>query len=416
MSILHRETVTMVGKEAVAVGTQAASMVRAKLIQGSHIAARLDRATLDLPDESPLRWENPARVHGLKTGTWGPISWHWRACASGDRLSAGGTANSARSQHLLMEHGLGRIYAALGCTIGTGSDTNTLVVDSTADRRAGEVILVEVSSGNWEPNVVSSVTNGTTMELKYVLSGSPTNGLGVRGGYTFLLAETRNTTLSLEQRHVDPSQNEEYRVLGAFGNFKLALPDAYGQKIVCSLDGAGCSSWEGPTTLTSNAFSGTSAPADSDMGEVLLHSPIVKIADTVRAVEKVAIEIMSKADPIPRSDTQTGVNGFIDVAGRDGGQIVKVSLTVEFDRDDATTFDAGTVVSFFAVFEGASGGWGVIEVPRMELIERPKPVSIGGGRLGAVLVGNALRDTLTPASASAERNDLAYAPLRVAVL
>lgn len=412
MTALHRETVSYVGEEA-SVGTRATTMVRAKLIQGSHIAARLDVATEALPDESPLRYENPQRVQGLKTGTWGPISWHWRAPKSADRLDAGGSANTDRSQHILMKHGLGRLYAALGCTIGSGSDADTLVVDATTNRRAGEVVLVESASGVWEPNVVESVTDSTHLELKYALGASPTTGLGVRGGYTFVPAETRATTLTLEQRHVDATQPEEYRVLGAFGNLKLALPDAFGKPITWSLDGAGCSTWSGPATLSPSL---TSAPADSDMGEVLLHTLVVKINNTVVSVEKLAIEIMSKADPIPRSDSDTGVAGFVDVAGREGGMFAKITITSAFDRDEADSFDAGDIVSLLAAIEGSDGGWGVIEVGRMEMIERPKPVTLGGGRLGMARVYSALRDTLTPASATAERNDLAYAPIRFGVI
>lgn len=417
---LDRERVTYVGEEESAVGTRSAAMKRVHLVQGQgDVGAALTVDMVPVEDDRVVRFDNPQHLHGLKGGAWGAPQFLLKGVKSADRLGAGDTAVSL-SQHLLLAHGIGRLSAGVGCTVGTGSTRTDLVVDDNTGLYAGQVIIVEIAAGVFEAATITALSSTTGIALREGLTSAPTNGLAVRGAYTFVPAETRTSTLSVEQKQTAGS-GLEYRVLGAFGNLAMAFPDAFGKPIVCTLTGVGCHTWQGPTTLTSPSF-GTSTPADDDMGSPFLWKPklyldttITRQSDSPYRVEKCAFEFMSAPDPIPDGTADTGVKGFLDTAGREGGIFARLSLTIRMDTGEETIFDADTIRSAIITVDNADGSMLALTIGRCSLAAKPQKVTLGSGRTGMTLVLNLLRDTITAATTGAEEIDLARAPFRLAV-
>ena len=417
---LDRERVTYVGTEESAVGTRASSMLRVHLVQGQgDIGAALTVDMVPINDDRVIRFDNPQHLHGLKGGAWGAPQFLLKGVKSADRLGAGDTAVEL-SQHVLLAHGIGRKVAGIGCTIGTGSTRTELVVDAHTDLLVGEIIFVEISAGVYEAATISAFADATHITLREGLTTAPTNGLAVRGSYNFVPAETRTSTLSVEQK-LTAGSGYEWRVLGAFGSLAFAFPDAFGKEIPVTLTGVGCHTWQGPTTLTSPSF-GTSTPADDDMGSPFLWKPklyldttITRQTDSPYRVEKCAFEFMSAPDPIPDGTADTGVKGFLDTAGRDGGVFARVTLTIRADTGEDTIFDADTIRSGLMTVDNADGSILALAFGRASLAAKPQKVTLGSGRTGYTLVLNLLRDTLSAVGSGADELDLARAPFRLAV-
>ena len=268
--------------------------------------------------------------------------------------------------------------------------------------------------------------DGTHLELRYGLTSAPASTRGIRGAYTFVPAEIRNTSLTIEQKGVG-ADDQEHRVLGAFGNLSFAFPEAFGQPIVATLTGVGQHSWAGPEAL-SPAFgvTGTAAdysPADTDMGAdfiwlptFYLDSAITRASDQQYRVESLAIEWMSSADPKKDQSAPNGIGGFLDVGGRENGVAGTVKITIRTDNAEAASFEAQTLRSGFLYQLGTDGSFYVIDLPVMEQVGKPQPVTLGNGRAGMELNFNLLRDTGTvPAAGLTEEDkDLAWAPFRLA--
>lgn len=415
---VERRRVHVVGAEGT-YGTRASTRYRLHCNAGSDIAAGLTREMLDPGRESPIRADNSRRVKGLQRGAFGALSFNVCGIPSAARLGAAGTVTGL-SHRVIYKHGFGLEYAALGCTVGTGSTTARLIVDSTTGRRAGEMILVEITAGVWQPAKVKEVIDGTTLDLVHELSSAPANGRGVRGMYTFGLAEVRSEGLTIEQAQTGAS-GREYRVLGGFGSLALAFPEAFGQLIAATLTGVGQQSWSGPETLSPSMDS--TDPADDDMGVPFVHNPtlyleeaITRASDTPYRFERMGFELMSAPDVVPGGGSTNAIAGFIDTAGREGGVIGRVTMQIRCDPAEAQTFAAQTIRSGLHYQEASDGSFVAFEYPRMELVEQPQPVTLGSGRRGMSLVYNLLRDTsCTPAGTTQAELDLARTPFRFAL-
>lgn len=415
-----KKTVTTIGLES-SPGTIASSLYRLHCVLGSMLNGGFATEMLAVPNESPVRFDNPKRAKGLETSKWGPLKIQWKGVPTAAQLGAAGTV-TALSQRPFLRHGFGREYAALGCTIGTGSNTTTLVVDSTTARRAGELILVEVSSGVWEVAKVGAVTDSTHLALIHALSASPTNGLGVRGMYNYAIADTRNSTLSIEQRMVD--SGHEYRVLGAAGALKIDLPAKFGEIPTFSLDGEAMGH-EGPATLADPAFSESSDPEDDDMGDpfvwrptIFLDSTIERASDSQYRLEALTLEFMSAMDPIPDASKANAVGGYLDVSGRDGDVFAKGTIRIRADSAEVTNFLAGTIRRMLITLPATgAGSVAALELARLYITGEPKPIVLGKGRHGMEFPFELLRDTTCtePGSPSSEAKDLARSPLRFAI-
>jgi hypothetical protein len=146
-------------------------------------------------------------------------------------------------------------------------------------------------------------------------------------------------------------------------------------------------------------------------------TPILYINGTETVFEPgtFTLEISQKPDPVGNGAKATGIGGWLDTAGRDGGVVVKWSLSLRMDTAQHAVFDAGTIKSLMLVC--SPGGTALTTaavwlLPRVQLTEtRPVPISLGAGRIGIKLTGHALRNTLTPTTSSAQDTDLARSPL-----
>ena len=415
---LDRRRVHYIGAEGT-YGTRAGTRYRLHCNAGSDIAAGLTREMLDPGRESPIRADNSRRVKGLQRGAFGALSFNVCGIPSAARLGAAGTVTGL-SHRVIYKHGFGLEYAALGCTVGTGSTTAQLIVDSTTGRRAGEMILVEITAGVWQPTKVAEVVDATTLNLVHELSSAPANGRGVKGMYTYGLGEVRSEGLTIEQAQTGTS-GREYRVLGGFGNLALAFPEAFGQLITATLTGVGQQSWSGPETLSPSMDN--TDPADDDMGVPFVHNPtlfleetITRASDTPYRFERMGFELMSAPDVVPGGGSTNAIAGFLDTAGREGGVIARVTMQIRCDPAEAQIFAAQTIRSGLHYQESSDGSFVAFEYPRMELVEQPQPVTLGSGRRGMSLVYNLLRDTsCTPAGTTQAELDLARTPFRFAL-
>lgn len=419
-AFLDRERVYYIGKEAVAYGTQAATMRRLHALQTSDIVAGLAREVLVNDTSAVRRDDNPSRVLGLQRGAPGALSVLLKGCKSANRLDPGGTA-AGQSQRIMLEHGFGREYAQLGCTVGSSSTTTSIVVDDSSARKPGELVLIETASasGIFNAATIVAVPDGTHITIAQGLAAAPTSGARVRACHTYVPAETRSTALSLEQAQVGQGvTGREYRVLGAFGSLALAFPDRFGQLIQASLSFAGYQSSTGPSSLSL-----TTTPADDDMDvpfiwtpAVWLDSTIERASDSAYVLERLGVEMMGAPDPIVNPNKAGAVGGFIDTAGREGGIAYRVTAQVQCDPAEISAFTAQTMRRMLVQVTSDGGSILVLDFPRLELIEQPQPVALGAGRRGLSLVFGARRDTTCTLSGStAEDTDMGYAPFRLGI-
>lgn len=411
------EIITGLGAES-ATGTQASTITRIALVKGSILNTGFAREMLEVPTESPVRWDNPAHVIGKTIAAWGPLTALLAGVPDAERLVSGVTP-TLLSLDILLQHAFGRRVAIAGTTTsGTSSTTTTVNLTSATGRKVGELIAVETTAGQYEVRSIASV--GSSDFTVGTAFGTAPNASGriVRGVRTFVLAETRNATLTIEQRMMVPGGTaHEYRVRGAMSNsFTLTFGD-FGKIPTIALSGLG-TYIEGPTALSSPSWSLGSNPADSDMGPLLPWTPVLFVDGTATRFEpgSFKLTIAQNADPIGDGSTQTGVGGWLDTSGRDGGISVQGEFLIRADSAEVSSYTSGTIRNFLLTCDPNYGAstttLAAIEIPRAQVIERPKPVSIGAGRHGYLIKFKGLRDTKTASSSSAQDTDLARAPIR----
>lgn len=410
---LIRETITGLVAEGTP-GTHGGTVLRWHVLQGSILPSGFGYEMLPNDTESPSRIDNPPHIRGKEIAKWGPLRWPLRGIPNASRLVAAGSA-TALSDDLAYQHGYGRRYAAVGTTVsGTSSGVSDVDVASTTGRKAGELLAVETASGSYEFMQVSSVGSGELVPVTALATAPTTNGFIVRAARNFVLPETRSGTLTLEQKFIGAS-DEEYRALGAMGALKLTFPE-FGKIPTAELSGEAMD-WTGPGTLATPSWGLGEAPADSDMGEQIPWTPILYLNGTATVFEPAgfSLEIASKPDPEGNGSKPTGIGGWLDTAGRDGGMVVTWKLRLRMDTAHHAVFDAGTIKSLMIVCSPGGAALTTAAVwllPRVQLTgQRPVPVSLGSGRLGIELTGHALRNTLTPTTSSAQDTDLARSPI-----
>lgn len=414
------ESVTYLGPETTC-GTHpgAESMVRLAVTKKSLLASGFQEAREENPDESVSRYDNPVRVKGLRRGSkWGPLKVQWKSIKTAARLSVGAPLPTL-SHRVLFKHLLGAEYAAAGCTVGASSTTTSIVVDSTASRRAGELVAIELTPGG-PPcfNKVAAVNDATHFVVHYPLPSAPEAGSEVRGMYTFAMAERRASTLTLEQKHVSTA-GEEARALGAFGNLKIEIPD-FGKVPTWSIDGT-CVDWQDAATLSSPSF-GASGPAADDMGPPIVWHPeaylgaAIDLASAPRwSMEKFALDILSSPEEIPDAAFPSMVGGYLDTGGRENGTAARVTMSVRYDPALEAGFVSSTEVSLHLRNADPYGNAVVIDIGRMYLVEHTAPVTLGKNRRGMKLLYEVRRDTTTTVAggATATDRDIAWTPVRI---
>lgn len=409
---LIREHVTGIVKEATAGTHPGSGVLRLTCTNDSLLATGFKRQPLEVPSESPSRYDNPAHAIGVKQAAWGPLTVQLKGVPTGSRLTASGSATRL-SHDVWYEHAYGRRYAAVGTTVsGSGSTLTTVDLASATGRKVGELLLI-----NGECRRIASMS-GSTATVTPALSNAPADGDVVRALRTFVLPETRNLTLAIEQGVVqDGAFVEEYQVTGAMGEFTLTFPK-FGEIPSSSLKG-NASNFVGPESSLTPSITPSASPVDDDMsGGPITWQPAVFLDGTAYRTETegFALTIAQKIDPIPDGSSPTGVRGFLDVGGRDGGVAVSGKFRVRLDTGKVSDFDAGTIFHLLIACDPAGGSgttsaayW---EVQRAQIIDRPVPVSLGAGRVGYEISWKALRGINAPSSSSAEDVDLARSPIR----
>ncbi len=412
------ETVTYLGVESVC-GTHPGdgTLTRINAVKKSFLATGFAEERLENPDESQSRFDNPVRVKGLKKGSkWGPLKFQWKSIKTAARLTAGGSA-TALSHRILLKHLFGAEYAAPGCTVGASSTFTSIVVDSTSDRRPGELVAIELTSGGTVViNKVKAVVDATHFTVQYAMPSAPASGAEVRGLYTFAMAEVRNKTLTIEQKNVT-NGGEEARALGAFGNLKIEIPDP-GKVPIWTVDGV-CVDWQDHTTLTPSFQ--TSTPAADDMGPPVVWQPEIYLGSSIDfatatrwSLEKLTLDIMSNPEEIPDTAFASMVGGYLDTGGRENGSAARLGMSVRYDPSLEAGFTGQTEVSVLIKVPDMNGNYVVIDIGRAYLVEHTKPVTLGKNRRGMQLVYEIRRDTTpTLAGSTQAEKDLAWSPIRV---
>ncbi len=382
----------------------------------------LKKATRDrvgVPSESPLRFDNPAHIDGKDSVEW-QLSVHLSGVATGDRLVSGG-ATTERSHDVLFKHLFGRRYAAAGTTVsGSGSTTTTVDLTSATGRKVGELVMI----GHLVRRVTAITSN--TITVAPALPAGPADAAVVRGSRCFVPANRRTATLSIEQKLInteDAAVHEE-RVLGAFGTVAWQF-GAQGTLVTVQASGKGIS-YQGPSALSDPSWALGQSPADDDMDPPFAWTPTAFIDGAAVTIEPGSFKVThpGSAQEIGGSGSRSGIAGFMDTAGRDSDAGVQVEFTVRLDEDwPTTTFDGGPSTTFHLLVtcdpelgDGSPTTLAAWEFPRLQLLERPVKGDMNG-RAVYTIKAHALRDTLTPASATtAEDRDLAWAPFRFALI
>lgn len=415
---LIRETITGVGAES-APGVQADTITRVRLNTGSLLNTGFGHEMLEVPTESPSRFDNEPHVLGKVVASWGPLNWQLRGVPADQRLESAATP-ALLSHDILLRHALGTRYAAVGTTTsGTSSTTSSVDVASVAGRKVGELVAVETTAGKYEVRAVSSV-GASDLEVDVPFANAPaSNGLKLRGVRTFVPAETRNGTLTIEQLiKVNGGTSHEFRARGAFSSsFTMTFGD-FGKIPVLAISG-GAISFAGPEALSSPSWSLGQNPADDDMGPPLPWRPVLLVDGVLATFEPGSLKLTypQAADPVGDGTQRSGIGGWLDTSGRDNGTFISGEMNIRADAAEVTAYTAGTIRNFLVMcdpnYGEATTTGAVFEMPRVQIIERSKPVSLGSGRYGFSVKFKLLRDTKTPSSTSATDVDLARAPLRV---
>lgn len=415
---LIREHLTGIVAEGTS-GTHGGTLERLRVTQGSLLNTGFGREMLVDDGASPVRWDNPAHILGKVLTKWGPLTVQVCGLKAADKLEAGATL-ATLSHDVFYQHAFGRRYAAVGTTIsGTSSTTTVINLASATGRKPGELLAIETSTGVYEVRTLVSLS-GTDATVAPALSTAPaTNGLKVRGVRTFVMAETHNKTVTLEQRLVvHGGTSYEYRCLGAFRESVTFTFGAFGQIPTVAMAGQAIEV-QGPAALADPSWALGSAPGDDDMaGPMTFYGKLLIDGANVRYEPGSFKYVMNaNADPIGDGSKASGFGGFLDTSGRDNGMSISGEFTVRVDSDEVTSYRAGTIRHMMLQIDPQQGAatdtMVVLEVPRFQVTEQPRETSVGAGRGGFVIKWKGLRDTrVTPASDSAENNDLARTPVR----
>lgn len=420
INALIRETVSGVGAES-APGTQADTITRCRFNNGSLLNTGFGHEMLEVPTESPSRFDNEPHVQGKVTAGWGPLNWQLRGVPEAQRLVAAATP-AMLSHDILLQHAFGTRYAAVGTTTsGTSSSTTNVDVADVTGRKAGELVAVETSAGKYEVRSIETVGSGD-FDVEVAFGTAPAaNGRVVRGVRTFVPAETRTGTLTIEQLiKVNGGTSHEFRVRGAFSSaFALNFGD-FGKIPTFALSGGGIS-FAGPAALSDPSWALGSSPADDDMGQPLPWRPVLLVDGVAATIEPGSFKLTypQAADGIGDGSQMTGIGGWMDTSGRDNGSFITGEMNIRADTAEITAYTAGTIRNFLVMCDPNYGETtttgAVLEMPRVQIVERSKPVSLGSGRYGFGVKFKLLRDTKTPSSTSATDIDLARAPIRFGI-
>ena len=372
----------------------------------------LVREMLDVNDIRVRRLDAVTPVQGLELASKVPLTMLLKATKTANQLTSSG-ALASLTPRLFLRHGLGAEYAAAGSTVATG--TSTTVFDVAAGHgsrfRVQTVIAVEVSGEMEWCNVVAISTD--TITVYPALSGTPGTGAIVRNLYNYAMSESHTNSLTVQVAYVADSA-AQYTLNGCHGGIKFNFGE-FGKLVSMGLD------------LTAVSFTGPSAQSipvttvSDEMGSAFPLAPQVYLTSstvtrgTTVACEKFSIEPVAQWEMVRDPAATNTVTAVVDTAGRPRG--VKAMVTLRFDGDYPTGYDAGTSYGLSIVQRigtGTTASFWVWQMGVAQLVAQPKLTKVGE-RLYMDLEFNVLQDTRVAAvgGESAAELDFLLSPLKV---
>jgi hypothetical protein len=416
VNIITREQSVRVGRESTFGVTPSGSFPNAmtRFIAAEPVLADgAMRAMLDVGDIRVRRMDAVTPVQGLELASKVALSQLLKATKTADQLTTSVSAG-ALTPRLLLGHCMGTEFAISGSAVAAGVSTTVFDVTAThgARFRRGTLIAVEISGQMEWARVVSIATD--TITVGPALSGTPGTGAIVRNLYNYAMAESNTSSLAVQVAYVGDSA-AQYTFNGVHGNLKFAFGE-FGKLVSMALDGTAVS-FTGPTSQSIPVTTIT-----DEMGAAFPLAPQVYLTTaaptrgTTVACEKFSVELPNQWEMVRDPAATNTVTAVVDTAGRPRG--VKAMVTLRFDGDYPTGYDAGTAYSLVIVQRigtGTTASFWIWSLDNAQLVAQPKLTKVGE-RLYMDLEFNALQSTIfAPAGGeSAGELDALYTPLAVA--
>ncbi len=371
------------------------------------------REMLDVSDVRVRRLDAIQPVQGLEIASKFSASLMLKATPSASQLVAGASL-SPLTPRLFLRHALGTEYAADGSTVATGTSTTQFDVQAGdgANFAKGTIIAVAVA-GQMEWALVTNVSTDT-ITVAPALSGAPATSAVVRNLYNYSPAESHTNSLTAQIAYVGDS-TAQYTFNGAYGDLSFNFGE-FGKLVQMKLDLTAVS-FTGPTAQTLST-----ATATDEMGTGFPLQPQVYLAaasaptrGTTLVCEKFSIEFKNQWEMVRDPSATQTVAAVVDTGGRP--RAAKAMLTLRFDHDYGTGFDAETRYSLTIVQRvgtGATASFWVWNMNNVKLTAQPK-LSKVGERLYMELEFSALQDdAITLGGSTGTALDGVLSPLRVA--
>ena len=429
-NVISRERATTIGEEMTfgavpATFTADASfstgMTRLFPLGDDLIVGDLAEEMLPVMDEKVRRMDAQQPVHGLKIASKvGALKCLLKATPTTGQLTDAAVfgLNTSLTPRLMLRHGFGTEYAAIGTTIsGTGSSTTILDVTDGTVIKKGTFIAVQTGAEliEWAEVIdVNLAASPDQVTVSPALSAAPTtDGWIVRNLYNYAPAESNQKSLCIQQKFVGGTgQETSHTFNGCYGDVAFDLPEP--GKLPSLTLGMTATNYTLGGTLTTGVGTDEMGSAAHWAPSIYLgvainrSAPIINEGVTIAFAD--AVEMVR--DP---SATQT-VNSIVRTGGNPSA--VKIGMKLRFDSDQDTAFSADTSYKCVVVQKigtGLTASFWIWGAPVIKLVAQPKRVNIGS-RLHMDLAFEAYQDTLALGAPpeSGEDLDRVRAPLRVA--
>jgi len=415
VNIITREQSVRVGRETTFGVTPSGSFPNAmtRFVASEPVLADgAVREMLDVNDIRVRRMDAVTPVQGLEIASKVALTQLLKATKTAAQLTTSVSAG-ALTPRLLLGHCMGTEFAINGSVVAVGASTTSFDVTAThgARFRRGTLIAVEISGQMEWARVVSIATD--TLTVAPALSGTPATSAIVRNLYNYSMAESNTSSLAVQVAYVGDSA-AQYTFNGVHGNLKFNFGE-FGKLVSMALDGTAVS-FTGPT---SQSIPVTTITDEMDTAfplapQVYLTTSLTR--GTTVACEKFSVELPNQWEMVRDPAATNTVTAVVDTAGRPRG--VKAMVTLRFDGDYPTGYDAGTAYSLVIVQRigtGTTASFWIWALENALLVAQPKLTKVGE-RLHMDLEFNVLQGTiLAPVGGeSAGELDALHTPLAVA--
>ncbi len=413
-NIITREQAIYVGEESTFGVTPAASfpnaMTRCFVLDEIHGDGAM-REMLDVSDVRTRRAEAIQPVQALEIASKFALKQYLKATPAASQMVSGQTGASL-TPRILLRHALGYEHADAGSTVATGTSTTVFDVQAGQGARFAKGTYVAVAiSGAMEWALVTNVATDT-ITVSPALSGTPATSAVVRNLYSYAIAESHTNSITAQVAYVGDAA-AQYTFNGGHGDVSFAWE--IGKLPTIALDVTAVS-------FTTGALSLSTAVASDEMGATASFQPQVYLAaastvtrGTTLVCEKFNVEMKNAWEMVRDPSATQTVSAIVDTAGRPRACTAKITL--RFDSDYPTAFDAETRYNFAIVWRigtGANASFWIFQMDNCYLVAEPKPTNIGN-RLYMDLELNGLQsNTVTLGGSTGTALDPIYSPLRLA--